>query len=141
MSNSDIFKLIHTVELFTNEALIKWSKSFQYSIGISPILVLSELHHNGSLKQSVLANKLGYTPASITNIANKLIKNGLAIREYNEEDRRNVFLTITDQGEMVLKKAHEKGTELRRHLFEALTEEEVHQFLAIHEKLLKHLEE
>ncbi|MFS0783648.1 MarR family winged helix-turn-helix transcriptional regulator [Bacillus sp. 1P06AnD] len=141
MGQSDIFKLIHAVELFTNKAIIKWSKSFQYSIGISPILVLSELLHNGSQKQTDLANKLGYTPGSITNIANKLVKNGMAVREYSESDRRTVYLTITDKGLDVVNEAHLKGTELRQELFEALTEEEVQQFLEIHEKLLAHFDD
>ncbi|MFS0783646.1 MarR family winged helix-turn-helix transcriptional regulator [Bacillus sp. 1P06AnD] len=141
MGHSNIFELIHTINLFNNEAIIRWSKAFNKSIGISSILVLAELHNNGSQKQSVLAARLGYTPGSITNIANKLIKNGLAVREYSKEDRRNVFLTITDKGVHILNEAHQKGTELRQQLFEALTEEEVQQFLAIHKKLLDHFGE
>lgn len=137
MKKTDVFELIRTVELFSNEAIIRWNKSFGHSIGISPILVLSELRKKGPQKQTVLANNLGYTPGAMTNIANRLIRNGLAERKYNENDRRNVFLEITEKGCGLLKEAHQKGQEVRAELFQVLTEEELEQFLAIYAKLLK----
>ena len=139
MSRTDIFELIRTVELFSNETIIRWNKSFGHSIGISPILVLSELKNKGPQKQTVLAKNLGYTPGAMTNISNRLIRNGLAERKYNENDRRNVFLEITEKGYTLLIEAHQKGQEVHAELFQVLSEEELEQFLAIHEKLLKSL--
>lgn len=141
MEKDSLFKLIHAVEQFTNEAILTWSKSFQHNVGISPILVLSELHLNGPQKQSDLANNLGYTPGAITNIANRLIKCGYAVRKYNKQDRRHVLLEITDIGESVLSEAYEKGKEIRIQLFQTLTEEEIQQFASIHEKLLGKFQE
>lgn len=141
MSNNDIFKLIHTIELFTNETLIKWNKSFPYSLGISPILVLRELQRNGPKKQTELAALIGYTPGAMTNISNKLIKLGFAERKYNKEDRRIVYLGITEKGVEVLAEAQQKGLELRMKIFEPLDEEEIKQFLKIHEKLLNKMNE
>ncbi|MNH90667.1 putative HTH-type transcriptional regulator YusO [compost metagenome] len=140
MEQTDIFKLIHAVELFTNEAIIRWMNSFEHNIGISPILVLSELKQKGMQKQTTLAKNLGYTPGAMTNIANRLVKLDCAERKYNENDRRNVFLSITDKGIDILKEAQLKGQELRLELFQVLSEEEVQQFLKIYEKLLKNFE-
>lgn len=137
MEKNNIFKLIRAVELFTNESIIRWNKSFQHNIGISPILVLSELKPKGPQKQSTLAKELEYTPGAMTNIANRLIKEGYAERKYSEEDRRIVLLAITEQGIAILNEAQAKGQELRKDLFDVLSEEEINQFLAIHEKLLK----
>jgi len=139
LKETDLFKLIHAVEMVTNETIIRWTKSFGHNLGISPILVLSELKHHGPQKQTVLAEKLGYTPGAMTNISNKLVKQGLAERQYNEDDRRHVLMVITEKGLDVLQEAHQKGTELRMEMFSVLTEEEVHQYLSIHEKLLKNL--
>ncbi|AZU62214.1 MarR family winged helix-turn-helix transcriptional regulator [Neobacillus mesonae] len=139
MDKSNIFKLIHTVELFTNETIIKWNQTFQYNIGISPIIVLAELKQNGPQQQTVLAKRLGYTPGAMTNIATRLIKQEMAVRKYNENDRRHVLLAITKKGMDVLKEAQQKGQELRVELFQELTEEEVQQFLNIHEKLLNRI--
>jgi len=136
LSKTDVFQLIRTIELFTNEAIIRWNKSFEHSIGISPILVLSELHQKGPQKQTVLANNLGYTPGAMTNIANRLVKHGFAERKYNENDRRNVLLEITEKGNSILIEAQKKGQQVRAELFQVLTEEEMNQFLAIHKKLV-----
>lgn len=136
MDNPDIFKLIHAVELFTNEVIVRWMNAFEHNIGIAPVLVLAQLNKNGPQKQTILANKLGYTPGAMTNIANRLIKQEMAERQYNEDDRRHVLLSITDKGKCVLKEAVLKGQELRVELFQKLNEEELQQFLKIYEKLL-----
>ncbi|OAB47307.1 MarR family winged helix-turn-helix transcriptional regulator [Paenibacillus antarcticus] len=140
MGQTDIFKLIRSGELFTNEAIIRWMKSFDYNIGISPVLVLTELKLRGTQKHTTLSKKLGYSPGAITSIADRLIKLGLAEREYNENDRRNVFLSITDKGLEVQKEAQQKGLELHVELFKVLSEEEVQQFINIYDKLLKNFD-
>jgi len=137
LEQTDIFKLIRTVELFTNEMIIRWMNSFQHNIGISPILVLSELKIHGVQKPTVLAKNLGYSPGAMTNIANRLIKQGYAERQFSDNDRRNVLLSITDAGVDILMDAQRKGRELRMELFQVLSEEEVQQFLKIYGKLLK----
>ncbi|TCS95454.1 MarR family winged helix-turn-helix transcriptional regulator [Hazenella coriacea] len=136
MEKTDIFELIHTMELFTNQAIIQWTKSFPYPLGISPILTLAELQNKGPQKQSVLAHSLGFTPGAMTNIANKLIKLDYAERQFDESDRRIVYLAITDEGKRVLKFAHLKGQELRIELFKTLSESERAQLLNIYKKLL-----
>lgn len=141
MKETDIFRLIHAVETLTNETIIQWTKSFKHNIGISPILVLSELKHHGPQQQTVLAKKLGYTPGAMTNIANRLVKLNLAERQYNESDRRHVYMSITTEGLSLLEEAHQRGKELRMNMFNVLTEEEVKQYLAIQQKMLKYLEE
>ncbi len=140
MEQADLFKLIHTGELFTNEAIIRWMKSFPHNLGISPVIVLGELKAKGPQKQTILAKQLGYTPGAMTNIANRLIKLGLAERQYNENDRRNVLLAITESGAEIFAEAQRKGQELRTELFQVLSDEELRQYLAIHEKLLANMQ-
>ncbi|ASK61861.1 MarR family transcriptional regulator [Virgibacillus phasianinus] len=137
---NNVFKLIRTVELFTNESIIRWNKSFRHNIGISPILVLAELKQKGPQKQSTLSKELAYTPGAMTNIANRLIKEGYAKRQYNEADRRIILLAITEQGLAILDEAQAKGQEVKKDLFDVLSEEEINQFLAIHEKLLRNFD-
>ncbi|WP_040225739.1 MarR family winged helix-turn-helix transcriptional regulator [Bhargavaea cecembensis] len=139
MEETDLFELIHSVESVTNEMIIRWTKAFGHNIGISPVLVLSELLENGPQQHSALAAKLGYTAAAITNIAGKLVNEGLAERKANEQDRRHVLLAITPEGERVLEAAHRTGTELRVRLFSSLTKEEIEQYITINQKLLEAL--
>lgn len=137
----DIFKVIRTLETFTNEALIRWTKSFNKNIGLSPILTLSELKKTGPQKSTVLASKLGYTPGAITNISTKLVKENYVERIYNDDDRRNVLLKITPKGEALLQEAIKKGEELHIELFSVLSDEELSQLLSLYEKILQNLEE
>lgn len=51
LDNPDIFRLIHAVELFTNEIIVRWVNAFDHNIGISPVLVLGELNKKGPQKQ------------------------------------------------------------------------------------------
>lgn len=140
MQQGSIFELIRTLELFGNETMLRWSKAFPYNIGVSEILVLDRLREKGSMKQSDLAHELGYTPGAMTNIADRLMKQGDAERIYDETDRRIVRLAITESGETILKEAQQTGQEMRQDIFSVLTQEEIQQYLMIQQKLLKNLQ-
>ncbi|ANU28174.1 MarR family winged helix-turn-helix transcriptional regulator [Planococcus versutus] len=139
METENLFKLIHTVEAITNKAIIIWNDSFPYNLSVSSILVLSELERNGPQNQMKLANLLGFTGGALTNIATKLIKLELAIRTFNELDRRQVLLKITPSGISLLEKAQELGKRQHMDMFQVLDEDEIAQYLSINEKLLKSL--
>ena len=133
--DADIFTLLHTMQLFTNQAAIKWTKVFGKEIGISPLLVLAELRDHGPQKQSELAAKLGFTPGAITNIADKLIKKNYAVREFDEKDRRIIYLAITEDGIDILHLADDKGKQVKLELFQILSQQEREQLLHIYQKL------
>ncbi|HWI49975.1 MAG TPA: MarR family transcriptional regulator [Rummeliibacillus sp.] len=136
MKKTNIFQLIHANELVNNANIIQFSQRIQNYIGISPILVLSELKQRGAQKQTVLAENLGYTPGAMTNIASKLVKEGYAERQYNADDRRNVLLAVTNLGLQALEEAQMVGSEIQVELFSVLSEEEIEQYLSIQQKLL-----
>src|SRR5699024_11966457 len=91
--------------------------------------------------QSELADQFGYTPGAMTNIATKLIKTNYAKREYDRDDRRIIRLCITEEGVQLLHEARAVGEDLRAELFSVLSDEEIQQFLLIHEKLLTNFSE
>ncbi|MFD1849789.1 MarR family winged helix-turn-helix transcriptional regulator [Oceanobacillus bengalensis] len=136
MKQTNIFKLIHAIEKMNNENIIRFTKAFRYPLGISPILVLAELRLQGPRKQVELAEILGYTKGSMTNIATKLVNLELAERLYDESDRRIVRLKITFKGLEALEEAKAIGKELFMEHFEVLSEEEIKQYLTIQEKLI-----
>lgn len=141
MEERNVFSLIRTVERFSNESMLRWMRAFPYSVGISSILVLEELREKGPRKQSELANQFGYTPGAMTNIATKLIKEAYAERKYDSDDRRIIRLCITEPGHQLLQEAQKVGENLRTELFSVLSDEEIRQFLLIHEKLLTNFSE
>ncbi|MFJ7732822.1 MarR family winged helix-turn-helix transcriptional regulator [Lysinibacillus sp. NPDC097231] len=141
MKQTNIFKLIHMIEQVNNANIIRFTKAFPYPLGISPILVLNELHLKGPQKQAVLAETIGYTKGAMTSIAEKLVKLELAERLYDPSDRRTIRLQITNEGEKALIKAQSIGQEVFMQLFETLNDEEIAQYLLIQEKLVQGIQD
>ncbi|MCH7322434.1 MarR family transcriptional regulator [Solibacillus sp. MA9] len=140
IANENIFQLIHMIDQMNSENIIKFTKKFQYPIGISPILVLLELRDNEQLKQVELADRLGYTKGAMTSIANKLVTNQLAERVFDENDRRIIRLCITEKGKQALIEANKVGKEIFLDLFSALTSEEIELYLSLQQKILNRQE-
>ncbi|WP_096273367.1 MarR family winged helix-turn-helix transcriptional regulator [Paucisalibacillus globulus] len=141
MEQANIFKLIHAIEKMNNHNIIQFTKQYPYPLGISPILVLSELRQKGPQKQVELAETLGYTKGAMTNIANKLVNLEFVDRLDVKQDKRANQLSITATGEKALVEAQEIGKEMFVDLFQVLTEEEINQYLSIQEKLLQGIED
>lgn len=141
MAQTSIFKLIHMIEQMNNENIVRFTKAFPYPLGISPILVLSELRIKGPLKQAELAETIGYTKGAMTSIATKLVDLGLARRLYDDNDRRTIRMEITNEGVNALIKAQSIGKGVYIQLFEVLNDEEIAQYLSIQEKLVQGIQE
>ncbi|MBG9536350.1 MarR family winged helix-turn-helix transcriptional regulator [Bacillus thuringiensis] len=131
----DIFLLIHSMNQVTNHLIIQWNKIFQESLGISHILVLGHLKKNGKSRPSDIAKALGLTPATLTHLSEKLVQKKLVTRLVDDNDRRIIYLAITNKGIGMIQKAHEEGKTIRKDLFEKLTDEELQQLLSIYNKL------
>ena len=71
---------------------------------------------SGENTMSVVAKKLGITAGSLTTSVNSLVNKKYVIRQRNEEDRRVVFLKLTEKG----KRAYEHHREYHRQMTEAV---------------------
>ena len=136
MNQENLFDLIHSIEQLSNEHIVEFTSRYSYPIGVSSVLVLAELRENGALRQSDLADMLSYTKGAVTHIATKLVSFKLAERLYDEEDRRTVYLSITDKGVAALNEAQKIGESIFLKLFEGLSREELHEYLRLQQKLL-----
>ena len=135
MKEETIFDIIHNMDKFTNNLIIQWNKIFNEELGVSHILLLGHLTSKEKSRPSDIAKVLGLTPPTVTHLTEKLVKKKLAVRSTDEEDRRIVYLSITDAGKEILERANLEGQVLRRNLFEKLTFEEQQQMLRIYQKL------
>lgn len=52
-------------------------------------------------RMTEVANKLGITVGSLTTGVNRIVKKGYIERMYNKEDRRCVYIILTEKGELV----------------------------------------
>lgn len=135
MPEKNIFELLHTIEKVTYQMVLQWQQRSDNDLGISHILVLQELVNQGESRPSDIAKKLNFTPASLTHLSTKLTKKGLIERRQAESDKRTKYLSITDEGVALVKKAYDDGIAVRRELFSHISEEEQRSLLDIYVKL------
>lgn len=135
MKEETFFEIIHNMDQFTNRLIIDWNKTFNEDLGVSHILILGHLNIQEKSRPSDIARYIGLTPPTVTHLCEKLVKKKLIVRSKDEEDRRIIYLTITDAGKEILERANKEGQVLRRDLFEKLTREEQQQMLQIYQKL------
>ena len=82
-----------------------------------------------------LAEELDVKPSAITVMLERLVQHGIVSRVQDENDRRSVLVTLTDEGEKVLEKAKTHSKEVLMKYAALLDEEE----LLVIEKVLKKL--
>ena len=70
----------------------------EYHIPLSHVQVLAMLNDNGSMSVSEISRRLGIAKPNITPLVDRLIENGLAERNRDDNDRRIVNISICDQG-------------------------------------------
>ncbi|MDP4096559.1 MarR family transcriptional regulator [Paenibacillus sp. P96] len=79
------------------------------SLTESQLTVLEVLQENGRMKPSQLIPYLATTPAAVTMLLDRMEKNGFVTRLRDQEDRRIVWILITERG---LEEA-DRGTQIR----------------------------
>ena len=89
----------------------------------SQAAVLFALEASGPASQKELQTALMVSSASITELINKLEKQGLVLRTRNEKDRRRVLLTLTPAG--FARAAHFRAHGQESVSYSMLTEEEL----------------
>lgn len=80
-------------------------------------------------------------PASLSEMMTKLEKGGYIIRGRDENDKRNVVITITEKGYAVNRKHYDTQRKQAIQAFEALSEEEKQQLYSIMKKLISEWED
>jgi Transcriptional regulators len=82
-----------------------------------------------------LAKELLVTQPAVTALIDSLEERGLVERTRSNEDRRVVFVRITEKGSQVLKEIVEKRKEFMRRMTQALSQDELAQLVNILTKL------
>ena len=90
----------------------------------------------GSAVQSDLAQQLDVRRASISEILTKMEARGLIVRSKDENDKRQLTVSLTSEGEQVLEEDREYRREDPAKMFAVLSEEERQQLRGLLEKLL-----
>ena len=99
--------LDHVFSRFINRFRFLFNKYTSDEITGTQLMVLRVLEENGPSNTSYLAESLGVTLSAITAVVNRLYRRELVTRERRDQDRRQVWIKITEEGSRILNEAEE----------------------------------
>ncbi|AWB47024.1 MarR family transcriptional regulator [Paenibacillus sp. CAA11] len=97
--------------------------------------MLMLIHKEGTCNISYLADTLGVKPSAITVMIDRLVQSGYVSRRHDEEDRRTVLVSVTDEGNEILGKARIKSRSIMKWYLSQLDERDLEVMAGIFEKL------
>jgi len=105
--------------------------------GLTPsqLVVLQEVARHGETTAGAIAGALRFSHATVTNIVDRLEQAGLARRRRGEQDRRQVWVSITDAGQQTLAAAPNILQDQFRSKFDILPDWEQAMIVAMLERL------
>jgi len=107
----------------TLEDIIKKDIS-SHGMKSSDFAVLEALYHKGSQTVRDISNAVLINTGSITYVIDKLEKKDYVKRRHCQEDRRVVYIDITEQGKKLMDEIFPKHQQVIEELFSNVTEEE-----------------
>lgn len=84
-----------------------------------------------------IAERMSVKPSAITVMIDRLKDHGFVERQRDEQDRRVVFIKITDGGRQTLAEAVEKRKQIVMKYLQQLTPEEQESLVSIYEKMAR----
>jgi len=96
---------------------------------------LRYMNQVGTCTSSELAEVFDVKKSAITAIINRMWEKGLIKRTRDENDRRVVYLTLTDKGNELFQKTEERVHKLVESLINKFDQMEIQQFIETYEKL------
>lgn len=113
--NDILVNLFNEILKLEEEAII--TEEFK-NITNNDMHIIEAIGLSGENTMSVVAKRLGITAGSLTTSVNGLVNKKYVTRHRSEEDRRVVFLQLTERG----KRAYEHHREYHRQMTEAVLE-------------------
>lgn len=103
--------------------------------------LLRYIMKKGKCTSTELASIFGVNKSAITAMTNRLVEKGLLQRTRDQNDRRVVYLTLTERGDEWIVKTEEKIHKLVESFITKFSEKEIEAFIQTYEKLACILQE
>lgn len=108
--------------------------------GRAPIICLLA-KNGGTMSQQELGSRFDLKPGSLSEVLAKLEAAGLIERTRNPDDRRQLFIHLTEEGSAEAACEQRNRIEFRRRAFSCLTDEEQARLLEMLDRVRAHWEE
>lgn len=102
-----------------------------YNISIPEWKLLGQLHEHGKMRLAVLAEYLSYDPPMVTKLAKNLEKKGLIQRSADSTDERAKVISITPNGNKIVKKTEPEVKKLMARLLKGITPDELRTYIKV----------
>jgi DNA-binding MarR family transcriptional regulator len=103
----------------------EWYKGMDCSFSVNQTRMIQYLDRQSPMKSTDLAELLFITAGGVTLIGDKLVERGLIRRYRGDEDRRVVYLEITDEGKQYIKSFEENDEAIIRYMRERVSQEDL----------------
>jgi len=94
-------------------------------------LVLGQLRDHGRMSPSEIGERLIVTRATVTGLIDSLERRGFVSRTANPDDRRSIFVEITNEGLVALRAVRTLVHRHEKHWMSVLSEDELRDYIAL----------
>ncbi|MGE8206704.1 MarR family winged helix-turn-helix transcriptional regulator [Heyndrickxia sp. NPDC080065] len=132
-----LIKRYEDVYLFATKRISSiMSEQVLDNMSIEQFAILRNLYNRQPLRASELAEQLGVNKSAIVVKIEKLEKKGLIYRERDKEDRRNIYLYLSEEGKTVYEEVESKIENFVSIYLKELDHEDFEAFINLYEKIL-----
>lgn len=124
----DVHRATHAVDMFI-------ARLPESGVTQAEAVILAFLHGKADATIAELHHAFGHRRSTLTNVIDRLVDRGLAMREVNQRDRRSFIVRLTRSGSTLSKKLHAALADLARQAFGAVSERD----LAVFQRVLARL--
>lgn len=105
-------KLCKIREIYRTIQLFEQDFEKEYQISLNEGMLLCILAKAGTASSGYLANELGLTCSNTSKVIKSVEKKGLIARELGQQDRRQMYFSLSPGGEQLLGKIKCSGLEM-----------------------------
>ncbi len=98
-------------------------------------VLLSVFHSKGKILVGDICRQLGLSPGRVTNIIKILEKRGYVAKEQGVQDRRRVYITLTEDGEKHIERKYREAVERHRLILERMGEHDAQEYFRLVKKI------
>lgn len=135
----ELFELLLKHGLKPLTLVPEWA-GLEQKLNRSELTAVVMLHHHGEMTTSELAASLGVPLSTMTSLSKRLTAKNLFHRIQSGEDQRIILLRLTEEGMEIAGAARELLNKTLARIGEALTQEELQQFVRLALKAAKALQ-
>ncbi len=110
-------------ELFQALSLLEVQLLDQYGVSLNEAMVLCSVGGE-TVTAGTIVKRTGLTPSHASKVISQVEKRGMLIRALSEQDRRQMYFTLTEKANQCLKSMKEQGLEIPERLLPLFKEME-----------------